>query len=201
MDWNQKTISTYDKSASKISDYFAGYGSRLGDIELGINLAGAGEYSRVVEIGCGDGRDAAEIIPRVKFYVGIDPSRGLLEIAKTNIGPGYFIKDDALNYAYPSDLDVVFAFASLLHVSKDDLKTVFKKVHASLVTGGIFYISLKEADQYIKTIKKDEYGERLFYLYSTNVIEEIAGIHFVTVFEDHQIIGSTNWFTIALKKI
>src|ERR1019366_2416373 len=99
------------------------------------------------------------------------------------------------------DLDIVYAFASLLHVNQSDLTEVFYKVCKSLLIDGIFYISLKERNIYTEEIKEDQYGKRMFYYYNPKIIKQIAGNSFTYVYEDHQKIGKTNWFTVALKKI
>lgn len=171
------------------------------DINRAIELAGSGPSSRIIEIGCGDGRDAAAIIGKVNFYEGIDPSIGLLKIARKQVPATSFVQSDALSYDYPDNLNIVYAFASLLHVDKGDLQKVFAKVSNKLVTGGIFYISLKEADHYQEFIKTDDKGERMFYLYSSDDIKDIAGEDYSTVYEDHHVHGGTHWFTIALKKV
>lgn len=71
-DANQRiTISTYDKSAKELAEYFKGHGTRVEDIELALKLAGSPKNAKVVEVGCGDGRDAAEIVMRVGSYIGL----------------------------------------------------------------------------------------------------------------------------------
>lgn len=200
MDWNTKTIETYDTSAKALADYFRGIGPRAKDIELALELAGAMQDARVIEIGCGDGRDAAEIVKRTAWYEGFDPSEGLLKIARSKLPQASFVRADALTYAYPNDLDVIYAFASLLHVNQNDLKIVLEKASKALRKGGIFYISLKERDSYTEEVKKDEYGERMFYYYNVALIKELAGDMFSTIHETHQRMGKTDWFTIALKK-
>lgn len=201
MNWHDKTIQTYDESAKLFKDYFAGIESRTVDIKRAITLAGSRSVIRVVEIGCGDGRDAAEIVERTTFYVGIDPSDGLLTIARQRLPEATFIKTDALQYEYPDNLNIVYAFASLLHVDKDDLRQVFTKVTEKLIVGGVFYISLKEADHYQEFIKTDDKGSRMFYLYSADDIKDMAGPAYKTAYEDHHFHGNTNWFTIALIKV
>jgi len=196
---HQKTIKTYDDSASDLAEYFKGIGPRVSDIEIAIDLVDSDLPIRAVEIGCGDGRDATEIIKRVSWYQGFDPSAEMLKIAKQTVPNGSFIKADALSFDYPHNLDVVFAFASLLHVSKADLTNVFRKVHKTLKPKGIFYISLKESSHYTKAIKRDAFGERLFYFYNSSIIKELAK-GFKSIHEDHQKIGKTDWFTIALEK-
>lgn len=201
MDWNAQNIKVYDESADDLARHFRGIGSRTADIKRALKLANKTDGAKVVEIGCGDGRDAVEIVKRSVLYEGFDPSKGMLDIAKTRVKNASFVIDDALSYKYPSDVDVIFAFASLLHVDKTDLIDVFRKVHKSLRDNGIFYISLKERDSYQEEIKKDQHGERMFYYYNLLIIKHIAGSGFIPVYEDHQAIGKTNWFTIALRKI
>lgn len=194
------TIETYDRSARALAEYFKGIGARVDDIERALELAGAAGNIRVLEIGCGDGRDAKEIVKRVGWYRGIDPSTGLIELAKNELPEVEFVLADAQSYEYPENLDVIFAFASLLHVSKESLPLIFQKAMVALKSGGVFYVSLKERDEYIEEIKKDDYGERIFYFYTPDLIVKLAGNGFETVHVEHQLIGNTKWFTIALKK-
>lgn len=200
MNWYNRNVQTYDTSAEKLADYFQGIGARTDDIEMGLKLAEQSSGGRVVEIGCGDGRDAEEILKRVEWYEGVDPSAGLLSIARKRLPEASFIKADAISYEYPENIDVIFAFASLLHVQKDALPAVFDKGRQALRKGGIYYVSLKERSEYTEEVKTDEYGERMFYFYNTQLVKELAGTAFQAVYESHQTIGSTDWFTLALKK-
>lgn len=198
---DRKTIDTYDKSAEDFAKYFKSIGPRIIDIERGLSFVISKNNIRAVEIGCGDGRDGVEIIKRVDWYQGFDPSKSFLDIAGRSIPKSSLILADDLTYDYPEDLDIVFSFASLLHTNKEDLQKVFKKVHSALKPGGIFYISLKESEQYIQETKKDKFGERVFYYYNPKIIESIAGDLFEKVFEDYQTIGDTKWFNISFKKV
>lgn len=200
MDWNTQTIKTYDESAKELAEYFKGIGARVSDIELGLKLANASSDAKVVEIGCGDGRDAEEIVKRVAWYEGYDPSEGLLDIARQRLPDASFVKADALSYQYPENLDVVYAFASLLHVDQENLKIALVKIAAALRKDGIAFISLKERLAYEEEAKEDQYGRRMFYYYNPALIQELAGDSFVVAHEDHQTIGHTDWFTLALRK-
>jgi SAM-dependent methyltransferase len=201
MSFDRETVHTYNRSAKEMADKFAGIGSRVADVELGIELAGSPEAARVVEIGCGDGRDAVEIVQRAGWYEGVDPSSGLLELARQRNLNGSFVEADALSYDYPKNLDIVFAFASLLHVSRADLRQVFNKIHEGLRDGGIAYVSLKERPEYVEEMQHDDLGSRKFYYYTVPIVVEAAGAGFSAVYEDHQHIGSTDWFTLALQKV
>ena len=48
--------------------------------------------------------------------------------------------------------------------------------------------------------EKDRFGERLFYFYTAEILQAIAGPGFETAYEDHQLIGHTRWLTLALKR-
>jgi hypothetical protein len=64
---DRTTIATYDNSAQELAAYFAGIGSRLDIIQEALQLAGKPHEAKVVEVGCGDGRDAEDIIPLVQW--------------------------------------------------------------------------------------------------------------------------------------
>lgn len=185
-----------------MAEYFQGIGSRVEDIDLALKLAGDPDNPKVLEIGCGDGRDAKEIVKRTKNYVGFDISEEFIRIAKDSIPTASFEVGDAVTYHYPKNLDVVFAFASLLHLSKEEVKDVLKKVHHSLKPGGIFYISLKLRPEYTEEVKEDQFGKRMFFFYNPKIIAELAGSNYQVVSNNSGFITGkdTQWFEIALKK-
>lgn len=193
------TVASYNAYANELAAYFATIGPRVADIERGIGLAGVGQAAKVVEIGCGDGRDASEIIPRCSSYEGFDPSVGLLELARSRLPDARFVEADALTYEYPDEIDVVFAFASLLHVSRSDFKRATSKAGNALKQDGILYLSLKERPEYTEEIQEDKFGIRKFFYYNVPEVVKLTAPDFEPVYEDHQLIGSTDWFTLALK--
>jgi SAM-dependent methyltransferase len=195
------TVETYNNSAEMFVSYFAGIGSRKDDIETAIGLTQQDPLSvKAVEIGCGDGRDAVEIVKQVGSYEGFDPSVGLLDLARQKLPDISFREADALTYEYPPGVDLYLAFASLLHVNRTDIGRVFRLTARSLRPKGILYISLKERPEYAEELQEDQFGTRMFYYYNPQLIEQIAGSAFKNVFEYHRTIGSTDWFTIALQK-
>ena len=200
MGWHEQNIRVYDESADLLAAYFRGIGPRTQDVERGLELANAESDARVIEIGCGDGRDAEVITDKVGWYEGVDPSRGLLAIARERLPHASFVEADALSYDYPDKLDVVFAFASLLHVNKDTLPEVFQKGADALRNGGIYYLSVKEQAEYASELKYDEFGVRMFHYYNSGLLKSLAGAAFTDVYESHQTIGSTRWLTLALQK-
>lgn len=200
-DLRQATIDTYNNSAEKFAEYFRGIGSRVEDVERGLTLAGAEDRTaRVVELGCGNGRDAVEIVKRVGFFEGVDNSYGMIELARKTVPSGNFRIEDMVEYKFPKRLDIIFAFASLLHLDRDEVRTVLRKSQDALRPGGIFYISSKLKPEFQTEVQKDQFGERKFFYYNPTLIKRLGGTAFSSAYESRQTIGTTDWFTLALKR-
>ena len=118
------TLSVYNERSRELADYFSGIGSRIKDINMAFELCGKDDDEAVVlELGCGDGRDAEVIAPRSKSYVGIDYSEGMLQIAKEKLPDVQFELCTMEDYEYPTEeFDIVFAFAAFLHLEKDKFR-------------------------------------------------------------------------------
>jgi SAM-dependent methyltransferase len=200
-DLRKQTIQTFNKSAEQLTKYFQDTGPRVGDIELALALAGDPENPQVLEIGFGSGRDAEEILRRAGYYKGIDVSEAFVEHARQQLPEGQFELADAATYDYVGKYDVVYAFASLMYMSKDEVRRVLDKVHEALRPGGIFYISLRYGEKYKETIRNDRFGTRLHYLYNPQLIRELAGDNYAEVYGTSNSIANTPWFEIALKKV
>ena len=201
MDNKQRTLDTYNKSAQQFVEYFRSIPVRVKDIDKAIALRGKVKNPRVVEIGCADGRDASEIIKRTNNYVGFDLSGELIKLARKQMPRMNFEVADALHFDYPKGTDIVFAFASLLHLNKQEIALVIDKVHAALKVGGIFYISLKKGDVYQMYEKKDQFGTRTFYLYNPVIIENLSQNKFEVVDASSSFKTDREWFEIVLRKI
>lgn len=201
-DLRQQTIDTYNKSANELAEYFRGIGSRTKDIDLAIELAGSPKNPKILEIGCGDGRDAKEIVKRTSRYVGFDISEELIKLARQYVPNGKFEVADATAYKYPGNLDIVFAFASLLHLDKDEVRDVLQKIRQALKPGGILFISLKYAPEYTEKVKEDKFGRRIFYFYNPEIITELAGDGYEVAQTGGGFMtaGNTKWFEVALRK-
>ncbi len=194
------TVETYNKSAAAMAEFFRGIGSRVQDIETAFRLAGNPQEPNVLEIGCGDGRDALEITRLTDRYIGFDISDAMINLAREHVPGAQFYVGDAVDFPYPSETDIIFAFASLLHLDRDEVQQVFKTAADSLKKGGLFFISLKYASEYQRLVQEDRFGKRIFYLYNQQIIDELAGDSFQTVYAAKSVKGSTEWLETGLQK-
>lgn len=200
-DWQQETTDTYNKHAAEFAAYFQSIGARTKDIKRTFALAGNPKDAKVLEIGCADGRDAKEIMKFTKNYTGFDVAEEFIKLARANVPGAVFVVGNALTYDYPNDLDIVFAFASLLHLDKHGVKEVLDNVHAALKPGGVFFISLKRTPEYQEFMKESKQGRRMFYAYNPDIIRELAGSGYEVRFCEESSLDGTDWFEIALRKI
>lgn len=122
--------------------------------------------AHILDIGCGSGRDSKCFIDRGFKVTAMDGSSSLCSIAKSIIGQEVICKTfDQIDYL--NEFDAAWACASLLHVKKDEMISVLKKVSDSLKPNGVFYVSYKYGTE------QRESGERVFSDYTENDIPNL----------------------------
>jgi SAM-dependent methyltransferase len=198
MNKKQQTVESYNNNAKGFSTKFDALSSRVSDIEEAFALVGK-DNPNVLEIGCGNGRDAKEILKRTNNYLGIDISSGLILLAEQKVPDARFEVADIENFQLPSDLDIVFAFASLIHIPKESLQDVFGRVFIALDKRGVFRISFKSADKYKEVTKEDEFGLRTYYSYTKSDIEELAK-DFLVVKNETVNLREQEWLEVLVQK-
>lgn len=194
-----ETIKSYNKGAKILARKFNEIGPRTKDVEQGISFTNK-KNPKVLEIGCGNGRDAKEILKFTNDYIGVDISEKMINLAKEYTSEGRFQTADIEEYEFPQNVDIIFAFASLLHFDKKSLNKIFNKAYDSLSNNGIFYISLKFGTHQEK-VKIDEFGSRFFYLYTEKDIKELIKDKYNILLTNKQNLKGVEWLTIVLKKI
>ena len=100
---------------------------------------------RVLDAGCGAGRDLRWLAAAGFAVEGLDLSPAMVEAARRNTG--YRIPVRRMDFAAYADpegsWDGIWAMASLLHLPKRALGPILERLHASLAPGGILAFSLK----------------------------------------------------------
>ena len=125
--------------------------------------------ARILELGCGGGRDAEAMIAA---GFDVDPTDGTPEIARKAEerlrSPVRVLRFDELDAS--SAYDAVWASASLLHVPRDALPHVLGLVSKALKPGGIHFASYKGGGKE----GRDRFGRYFNYL-SLQDVEDAYG--------------------------
>jgi SAM-dependent methyltransferase len=98
-----------------------------------------GEF-RIVDLGCGDGRNFVDLLARHAHvrYVGVEPSRASAQQARRNL-PSAKIVNARAHELPPEPADAVVSFSALEHVV--DRNRYMKAVAANLAPGGRVYLN------------------------------------------------------------
>jgi SAM-dependent methyltransferase len=99
--------------------------------------------ARILDAGCGSGRDLRFFSSRGFLPIGIDASPTLVEMARAYSGVSCFV-ERLENLTYQHCFEAVWACASLLHVPKSMLTTALQRLNTALVAGGIMYVSVQK---------------------------------------------------------
>ena len=121
---------------------------------------------RILDAGCGSGRDSKAFIMNGFSVVAIDASKEMCRMASEFLGQEVWqMKFDELSFE--DELDGIWACASLLHVSYDEMHSVMERLKKGLRDNGILYASFKYGD--VETAK----GERTFSNYTEDSLKEL----------------------------
>ena len=97
---------------------------------------------RVVDLGCGAGRDFPAFEERGVDYLGVDASEGMLTVARERFPSANFEAQDLCALDLPERaFDGAFANASLQHVPTPALPNALTNIYACLRPGGVLLIS------------------------------------------------------------
>ena len=99
----------------------------------------------ILELGCGDGRDAERMIERGFKVHPSDGSPGMAALASERLGHEVPVMQFYELVAVEA-FDAAWCQASLLHVPEDELPGVLARIHRALKPGGWHWASFKDGD-------------------------------------------------------
>ncbi|VVB61287.1 Ubiquinone biosynthesis O-methyltransferase [uncultured archaeon] len=123
---------------------------------------------KILDIGCGPGRDSKYFSGNGLDVTGIDAASSFIKIASKNVPAAKFIKMDMRKLDFPGNsFDGIWACASFLHIPKSEARNTLIGISCVLKPRGILYISVKEGSEE-KVLKKEEYlGRAKFFAFYT----------------------------------
>ncbi len=142
MNDTERTIQYYDTHAD---EYVADTLNADMSEQYGKYLPWLGKGARILDLGCGSGRDSRYFISRGFDVTPVDGSPEMCRRAAALTGRNVReIKFEDLDY--DGVFDGVWACASLLHVRKDEMNGILSRVSRALRPDGVLYISFKYGD-------------------------------------------------------
>lgn len=174
MDPEELTQQTYEKIAVPWTQRHGQSDFWLPEFKKFQKLLPAG---KIIDIGCGPGRDYALFHEAGYEYVDIDASPAILAEANKRNPHGTFqvMNMQSLNFPAQS-FDGFWAIASLLHIPKKDAVNVLKEITRIIKKEGIGLITVKEgAGEKIVDSGFFEGDQRFFAFYQDHEFKNILG--------------------------
>ena len=151
MELSSRMAAAYDRLAAAYAERNATMPAaylELGPTFLGLVQAGA----RVLDLGCGAGRDLAWLGDQGADVVGGDRSRGMLAQAKNLVlasghAPARLLQLDMRRLPFEDEtIGGVWCSASLLHLPKQDAPGALAEMRRVLAPGGPLLLGIQEGD-------------------------------------------------------
>ena len=157
------------------------------------------EHGKILDFGCGSGRDTKTFLQKGYTVETIDGSSEMCRLASDYCG----IQVRCMDFQDLNEVekyDAIWACASLLHVAKDQMPTVIIKMRDALVSTGVMYISFKYGNY------EGERNGRFFFDVTPEVfsdlISRVSGLKVIEKWftEDVRPEKETQWYNVILKK-
>ena len=198
-----KTVQTYNKIAKEYSE--SHFDPKFWGKEFKI-FEGLIKGKKVIDIGCGAGRDAVLFIENGFDYTGIDASSEMLRIARGRVKEGKFLLMDFYELDFPRNtFDGFWAVASMLHVPKIKAAKVLREIREIIKQYGVGFISVKERKSMVEgVIKENKYGgiKRYLSFYKKEEFQKLLRSNGFSIIKSHILKeGDTNWLCYFVEKV
>ena len=165
-----KTIDTYNKLAREYDDETLGFWDSFPRTFVDHFVAEV--RGRVLDVGSGPGRDGLLLKNAGLDVVCLDASSSMVELS-TGRGLVSVIGDFLELPFEEKSFDGVWAYTSLLHVSKQDFKKAVAEIKRVLQEGGRLGLGLIEGEGEVYRENMGEGNARLFSYFKKEEVEEI----------------------------
>lgn len=140
------------------------------------------EGARILDLGCGSGRDSKAFVDRGYRVDAIDGSPEMCERASKYAGIDVKCMD-FFRLEGDGKYDGIWACASILHVEKERIPEMLGRMRNVLKPGGVMYISFKYGDfsglrdgRYFVDLNEELFGEILKDIFGVKIIDEWVSV-------------------------
>ncbi|MBR6403457.1 MAG: class I SAM-dependent methyltransferase [Eubacterium sp.] len=187
--YNEKTTEFYDSTVC--ADLTLLYDRFLKEVCTG---------GKILDFGCGSGRDAKAFKDRGYEVEAIDGSVELCKLASGYAGIEVRCID-FFDIKEKEKYDGIWACASLLHIERKRLPEIIKLLRDALVTNGVIYMSFKYGD--FSGMRNERYFTDLNEELAKEIIEQIDGLKNIDMWESYDVRREKDvrWLNLLLRKI
>lgn len=158
------------------------------------------EHGKILDFGCGSGRDTKAFIQRGYSVEAIDGSSELCKLASEHCGIQVQCMD-FMDLNEKEKYDGIWACASLLHISRHQMPQLLTKLRDAIVESGVIYISYKSGDF------EGERNGRFFLDVTSDIfrgiLRKVTGLIILEewVTEDVRPDKQAKWYNVLIKKV
>ncbi len=141
-DYREVTRQSYDQTAHEYQENTL---KLQPEVKAKAFLSYLAPESKILDLGCGPGRDSKFFVDKGYEVIGVDISPQMIAIARNSVPQANFLVSDIESLKLNDEsIDAIWASASLLHVSKKAMSGVLENLYRTLKPEGIFYVSMKK---------------------------------------------------------
>ena len=158
------------------------------------------EHGKVLDFGCGSGRDTKEFLDMGYSVEAIDGSSEMCIRASEYTGIDVKCMD-FFDLNEESKYDGIWACASLLHVGRDRLPEIFEVLRKSIAQGGILYASFKYGD--FSGIRDGRYFDDMNEEILRWILSTVGGFDTVEMWQSQDVRRGkdVDWINVILKRV
>lgn len=142
---SSRTVGHYEANAARYRDGTLDHDVSQNIAALLDNINAEPPF-RILDFGCGPGRDLKTFRDSGHCATGLDGSRAFVEMAKRYSGCDVWLQDFLALDLPANHFDGIFANAVLFHVPSAKLGCVLGALHAALKIGGVLFTSNPRGD-------------------------------------------------------
>jgi len=197
---NNEVIESFNKFAEQYADITF---SNILQYELNRFISLIPSEGKILDLGCGGGRDVQYFADFKLETIGIDASIKLIDEAKKRVNGNFEVMDMRNLTFKDEEFNGVWAQDAISYVTKEDAINVLKHVSRILKKGGVFFISVRKgSDEILILHEKLGKNEVMVGFYEINELEALlreAGFEIINTYIQDG--NDFTWINTFVKKI